>query len=726
MKHDRTALLATETSLSRRSFLVASAAVGGGLMLSLSLPFGQSDAAGSEAFAPNAFIRIDSDGQVVLTMPYVEMGQGTYTSIPMLIAEELEVNLKQVKLEHAPPNEKVYANPLLGVQATGNSNAMRGAWKPLREAGATARMMLVAAAAKRWGVDANSCHAQDGEVMHAPSGRHLKYGELASDAAKLPVPTNVALKAAGDFKLIGTPAKRLDISGKVNGSAMFGIDVRPPGVKFATLAQSPTFGGRVKNVDDTAAKAVKGVRQIVRLDDAVAVVADHMGAAKKGLEALKIEWDDGEHAGLDTKEVARQLEDATLKPGVVAQTIGDADKAMAGAVTKVEATYHMPFLAHATMEPMNCTAHFRKDECELWLGTQAIARVQAFVAKAAGLPVEKVIVHNHLLGGGFGRRLEADIAVRAMEIAKQVDGPVKVVWTREEDIQHDLYRPYWFDRISAGLDKDGKVVAWHNRYAGSSVIARWLPPGFKDGLDPDSTEGAIDLVYDMPNFHVEYTRLEPPGIPTGFWRSVGPSHNVFVTESFVDELAAAAKQDPVAFRRAMLDKNPRAKAVLDLVAEKSGWGSPLPKGRGRGVSLQFAFGSWQAQVAEVEVSPKDGTVRVHRVTCAMDCGTVVNPNTVQAQLQSGIMFGTTAALYGEITLKGGRVEQTNFDTYQILRINEAPTVDVHLVASTEPPGGMGETGTSAVVPAIANAIFAATGKRLRKMPVDSNVLKQGA
>ena len=725
MKHDRTALPATETSLSRRGFLVTSAAVGGGLVLSLSLTFDQSEAAGSETFTPNAFIRIDSDGQVVLTMPYVEMGQGTYTSIPMLIAEELEVNLKQVKLEHAPPNEKVYANPLLGVQATGNSNAMRGAWKPLREAGATARTMLIAAAAKRWGVDANACRAQDGEVIHVQSGRHLKYGELAADAAKLPVPANVALKAAGDFTLIGTPAKRLDISGKVNGSAMFGIDARPPGVKIATLAQSPTFGGRLKSVDDTAAKAVKGVRQIVRLDDAVAVVADHMGAAKKGLDALKIEWDDGEHGGLDTKEVARQLEDATLKPGVVAQNIGDADRAMAGAATKVEATYHLPFLAHATMEPMNCTVHFRKVECEIWLGTQAIARVQSFAAKAAGLPIEKVIVHNHLLGGGFGRRLEADIAVRAVEIAKQVDGPVKVVWTREEDIQHDLYRPYWFDRLSAGLDKDGKVIAWHNRYAGSSVIARWLPPGFKDGLDPDSTEGAINLVYDLPNFHVEYTRVEPPGIPTGFWRSVGPSHNVFVTESFIDELAAAAKQDPVAFRRAMLGTNPRAKAVLDLVAEKSGWGTPLPQGRGRGVSLQFAFGSWQAQVAEVEVS-KDGTVRVHHVTCAMDCGTVVNPNTVQAQLQSGIMFGTTAALYGEITLKGGRVEQTNFDTYQILRINEAPTVDVHLVASSEPPGGMGETGTSAVVPAIANAIFAATGKRLRKMPIDSNILKQPA
>jgi isoquinoline 1-oxidoreductase subunit beta len=394
-------------------------------------------------------------------------------------------------------------------------------------------------------------------------------------------------------------------------------------------------------------------------------------------------------------------------------------------VTKVEATYQLPFLAHATMEPMNCTVHFRGSECEIWVGTQAIARVQAMAAKAAGLPVEKVIVHNHLIGGGFGRRLEADGAVRAVEIAKQVDGPVKVVWTREEDLQHDMYRPSWFDRIAAGLDESGKPVAWTNRFAGSSVIARWLPPGFKDGLDPDTTEGAIDLVYALPNSHVEYVRVEPPGIPTAFWRSVGPSHNVFVTESFVDELAAAAKQDPVAYRRALLDKTPRAKAVLDLAAEKAGWGSPLPKGRGRGISLQFAFGSYLAQVAEVEVA-KDGSVRVHRVVCAMDCGTVVNPDTVQAQIQSGVIFGVTAALYGEISLKNGRVEQSNFDNYQMLRINEAPDIEVHFVKSAEPPGGMGEAGTSGIVPAVANAVFAATGKRLRKMPIGSNVLKQPA
>jgi isoquinoline 1-oxidoreductase beta subunit len=720
---DRTA---SANSLSRRTLLRAGAAAGGGLLLSLSLPFagGAAEAANSE-FVPNAFIRIGGDGQIVLTMPYVEMGQGTYTAIPMLIAEELEVDLKQVRLEHAPPNEKLYANPLLGVQATGNSNAIRGAWQPLRQAGATARTMLVSAAAKRWKVDPASCRAQNGEVRHAPTGRSIRYGGLAAAAARMAVPENVALKRPEDFKLIGTAAKRLDTSAKVNGTAVYGIDVRPPGVKIATLAQSPVFGGRVKSVDDAAAKSVKGVRQIVRLDDAVAVVADHMGAAKKGLAALKIEWDDGPHAKLTTEEIARELESATLNSGAVAQNIGDADKAMASAATKVEATYQAPFLAHATMEPMNCTVHVRKDGCEVWVGSQAIGRVQAEAAKTAGLPLDKVVAHNHLIGGGFGRRLEVDGVVRAVQIAQQVGGPVKVVWTREEDIQHDMYRPYWFDRISAGLDENGKPVAWSHRFAGSSVIARWLPPAFANGLDPDSTEGAIDLVYDLPNFHVEYLRVEPPGIPTAFWRSVGPSHSVFVIESFIDEMAAAAKQDAVAYRRALLDKAPRAKAVLDLAAEKAGWGQPLPKGSGRGVSLQFVFGTYLAQVAEVEVS-KEGEVRVRRVVCAVDCGTAVNPDTVQAQIQSGIMFGATAALYGEITLKDGRVEQSNFDTYRALRINEAPAIEVHIVKSSEPPGGMGEAGTSAVVPAVANAIFAATGKRLRKMPVDPAALKQPA
>jgi isoquinoline 1-oxidoreductase beta subunit len=710
--------------VSRRRFLLAGAASGGGLMLSLHLPFASRDvaAAGADGFVPNAFIRIAPDGPVVLTMPYVEMGQGTYTAIPMLIVEELEVDLEQVRLEHAPPDEKRYANPLLGVQATGNSNAIRGAWQPLRQAGAVARTMLVSAAAKRWNVDPASCRAQSGEVLHAPTGRRVRYGDLAAEAARLPVPENVALKRPEDFKLIGKLVKRLDTPAKVNGTAVFGIDVRPPGVKIATLAQSPVFGGRVKSVNDAAAKTVKGVRQIVRLDDAVAVVADHMGAAKKGLAALVIEWDDGPHAKLSTDDIAAELEKATLNSGPVAQNIGDIDKAMASAVTKVEATYQVPFLAHAAMEPMNCTVHVRNDGCEVWVGSQALTRAQATAAKTTGLPLDRVVVHNHLIGGGFGRRLDVDGVTRAVQIAMHVDGPVKVVWTREEDIQHDMYRPYWLDRISAGLDNTGKPVAWNHRYAGSSVIARWLPPAFKNGLDLDSTEGAIDLAYALPNMHVEYLRVEPPGILTAFWRSVGPSHNVFVTESFMDELAAAAEQDAVAYRRALLDRSPRAKAVLDLAAAKAGWGQPLPPRAGRGVSLQFVFRTYMAQVAEVEVA-KNGAVHVRRVVCAVDCGTVVNPDTVRAQIQGAIIFGITAALYGEITLKNGRVEQANFDTYQMLRIDEAPAVEVYIVASSEPPSGIGECGTSAIVPAISNAIFAATGKRLRKMPVDTAAIR---
>jgi isoquinoline 1-oxidoreductase subunit beta len=713
---------------SRRRLLQAGAAIGGGLLLSVNLPFpdGGAEAAGGDGFVPNAFIRIDRDGQIVLTMPYVEMGQGTYTSISMLIAEELEVDLEQVRLEHAPPNEKLYSNPLIGgVQATGSSNAIRGAWQPLRQAGAVARTMLVSAAAKKWKVEPASCRAERGEVIHAASGRRIKYGVLATDAAKLPVPENVALKRPQDFKLIGTPAKRLDAPAKVNGTAVFGIDVRPPGVKIATLAQSPVFGGRLKSVDDTAAKTVKGVRQIVRLDDAVAVVADHMGAAKKGLAALAIEWDDGPHAKLNTDDIAGTLEKATLNAGPVAQNIGDINTAMANAITKIEAIYQVPFLAHATMEPMNCTVHVRKDGCEVWVGNQVIARAQATAAKVTALPLDKVVVHNHLIGGGFGRRLEIDGVTRAVQIAQHVNGPVKVVWTREEDIQHDMYRPYFFHRISAGLDEKGEPVAWNHRLAGSSILARWLAPAFDDGLGPDTTEGAIDLAYDLPNMHVEYLRVEPPGIPTTFWRSPGPSHNVFVTESFMDELAAAAKQDAVAYRRALLDKSPRAKAVLELAAEKAGWGQSLPERVGRGVSLQFVFGTYMAQVAEVEVS-KNGAVRVRRVVCAVDCGTVVNPDTVEAQIQGAIIFGLTAALYGEVTLKDGRVQQTNFNTYRMLRMNETPAIEVHIVQNSEPPGGMGEPGTSAIIPAVTNAIFAATGKRLRKMPIDPTALRQPA
>ncbi len=710
---------------SRRTVLKAGVAAGGGLLLSVCFPALVSDAIAAEdnVFAPNAFVRITRGGQIVLTMAYVEMGQGTYTSIPMLIAEELEIGLDQVQLEHAPPDAKRYGNPFLGgVQGTGGSTAIRAVWQPLRQAGATARVMLVTAAANAWNVDPASCRAEHGEVIHAATGRRLAYGKLAEAAAKLPVPEKVPLKSPQDFKLIGTAAKRLDTPAKVNGSAVYGIDVKLPGMKFATLAQSPTFGGRLKGVDDTAAKAVRGVRQIVQLDDAVAVVADHMGAAKKGLAALKIDWDNGPYASLNTKDIARELEMALESPGAVANAIGNVDAALAGATTKIEARYEVPFLAHAALEPMNCTVDVRKDSCEVWVGNQVIARAQATAAEVTGLPLDKVIVHNHLIGGGFGRRLEIDGITRAVQIAKHVQGPVKIVWTREEDIQHDMYRPYFSDRLSAGLDEKGMPVAWSHRFAGSSILARWLPPAFKDGLDPETIQGAARLVYDLPNFRVEYIRKEPPAIPTAFWRSVGPSHNVFVVESFLDELAAAAKQDPVAYRRAILNNSPRAKAVLDLAAEKSGWGRSPPSGVGQGVSLQFVFGTYMAQVAEVEVS-KQGNVRVRRVVCAVDCGTVINPDTVTAQVQGAILFGISAALFGEITIKNGRVEQSNFDNYRVLRNDEAPTIDVHIVKNNESPGGMGEPGTCAIVPALTNAIFAATGKRFRTLPIKEELLK---
>ncbi|MGQ0595101.1 MAG: molybdopterin cofactor-binding domain-containing protein [Gammaproteobacteria bacterium] len=721
----------SEGGISRRAFLKAGAAAGGGLLLSFHLPalMRNAEAAATptaNTFAPNAFIRIDRQGRVTLVVHQVEMGQGTYTSLPMLLAEELEVDLAHVQLEHAPPDDKLYANPLVGFQATGGSTSVRGAWEPLRRAGATARSMLVSAASMIWKVDSNSCRAEKGEVIHVPTGRKLNYGALVDKAATLPVPDQVVLKDPKDFKLIGTPAKRLDSHDKVNGKAQYSIDVKVPGMKIATVAACPVFGGKLAGVDDGKAKAIKGVHQIVRLDDAVAVVADHMWAAKQGLAALDIRWDEGPNAKLSTADIVQQLEAASQKPGVVARkespAQGDMAKVMAGAAQKVEAIYQVPFLAHVTMEPVNCTVHVRKDGCDVWVGTQVATRAQATAAQVTGLPPEKIRVHNHLLGGGFGRRLEVDFITQAVQIAKQVDAPVKVIWTREEDIQHDIYRPYYYDRLAAGLDGQGLPIAWSHRVTASSILARWLPPAFKDGLDFDAVEGAAELPYALPNVLVDYVRQEPPGIVTGWWRGVGPTHNIFVVESFIDELAAAAKKDPVEYRRALLGKSPRAWAVLDLAAEKAGWGQPLPRGHGRGVSVQHAFGSYLAQVAEVAVS-KEGEVRVQRVVCAVDCGICVNPNTVKAQMEGGIIFGITAALFEEITIKDGRVEQHNFNDYRILRINEAPVVEVHLVKSAESPGGIGEPGTSAIAPAVTNAIFAATGKRIRKLPVKPDELR---
>ncbi len=670
-------------------------------------------------FAPNAFIRIDTAGKTTLVMPQVEMGQGIYTAVAMILAEELDADFAQVALQHAPPDDKLYANPLLGLQATGGSTSVRAFWLPLRKAGAGARAMLVQAAAQQWQVEPASCTASNGQVIHAASDRKLAYGALAEAAAKLTPPGDVPLKDPQNFTLIGKPLKRLDTPDKTNGKVVYGIDAMLPGMKFATLAQCPVFGGKVGKVDDSAARKVPGVQKVVVLDDLVAVVGDHMWAAKKGLDALVVAWNEGPNANLSSKDIWGDLRVASAKDGVVAKSTGDIAKGLA-AGDRVEASFELPFLAHATMEPLNCTVQFKPDGCEIWTGTQIMARVQSEAAKAAGLPVEKVTVNNHLIGGGFGRRLEPDMVVAAVRIAKEVDGPVKIVWTREEDIQHDIYRPVYRDVISASLS-GGKIVGWKYRVAGASIIARWLPPAFQKGIDIDAVDAAVDMPYDIPNFLVEYVRAEPRAVPTGWWRGVGPNNNVFAIESFMDELARKAGKDPIAFRRDMLGKTPRLQAALDLVVEKSNWGQTLPARTGRGVCVQPAFGSFIATVVEAEVD-EQGEVRLRRVTSAVDTGIAVNPDTIAAQVQGGLIFGLTAALWGEVTIEKGRVQQSNFNNYRMLRIDEVPPIDVHIIKSGEAPGGIGETGATAGPPALRNAIYAATGVALRRLPIDRDLL----
>ena len=706
-------------SPSRRNFLTATGALGGGLMLGFGMPVRGEvrDTLTTDApFAPNAFLRIDRAGKVTFVMPMIEMGQGTYTSLPMLIAEELEVDVDKVAIEHSPADDKLYVNPLIGTQMTGASTAIRAMYIPLRRAGATARVMLVTAAAHRWNVDAATCHAENGAVIHAPTGRKLEYASLAEAAAKLPVPEKVALKEPRDFKLVGKPHRRLDTAGKVDGSAKYGIDTRLPGMTFAVVATSPVFGGKLAAVDESKAMAVPGGKQVVRLDDAVAIIAVHTWAARQGLAAVNPQWDPGPNAKVSSRDIVDQLARASEKPGVVARHEGDATAAIAGAARKIEAVYQQPFLAHAAMEPMNCTVQMSKDGCEIWVGTQVPAMTLAAVLKLTGLRPDQVRIHNHLLGGGFGRRLEFDGTIRAVQIAQHVSGPVQVIWTREEDIQHDLYRPSYYDRISAGVDAQGKPVGWSHRVTGSSIVARYNPAWIKDGIDGDAVEVAVNHPYDVGAVHVDWVRQEPPGILTTWWRGVGVTRGTFVVESFIDELAANAKQDPLAYRLALLAKEPRAQKVLQVAAGRAGWGKPLAPGHGRGIALCNGFGSFVAQVVEVSID-KDGAANPTQVWCAVDCGLQVNPDTIRAQLESGIIFGLSGALFGEITIKDGRVEQTNFSDYRVLRINEAPRIDVTLVNSTEAPGGIGEPGTSCVMPALTNAIFAATGKRIRKLPV---------
>lgn len=714
-------------NLSRRALLTGGLA--GGFLLAFHLPL---RAAVNEPvqprdttegkFAPNAFIRIDETGRTVLIMPQVEMGQGTYTSISAVLAEELDADWSKVEVQHAPPDDKLYGNPTFGLQVTGNSNSIRAWWLPLRKAGATARAMLVQAAAVQWGVEPASCSAAKGEVVHDASGRRLAYGALALAAQGQTPPKDVALKDPKDFVIIGQPLKRLDTPDKVNGKAVYGIDAILPGMKFATVAACPVFGGKVGKVDDSAAVKLPGVRKVVVLDDMVAVIGDHMWAAKKGLEALKIEWDEGPNAEITTKDIWEDLRKASQKDGAVAKSDGDIGKALASG-DRFEAAYELPFLAHASMEPINATVHVKADSCEIWTGTQIMTRVQSEAAKAAGLPIDKVIVNNHLLGGGFGRKLEPDMVVAAVKIAKQVDYPVKVVWTREEDIQHDVYRPVYRDQITASL-VDGKVAGWKYKVAGSAVLARWLPPAFQKGIDIDAVDAAVDAPYDFANFHVEYVRAEPLSVPTGFWRGVGPNNNVFAVECAMDELARKAGKDPIEFRKSMLIKNPRMLAVLNQVAEKSGWGGSLPPRVGRGVCVQPSFASFIATVVEAEIDDV-GEITLRRITSVVDTGIAVNPDTVKAQIEGGLIFGLTAALYGEITIDKGRVQQSNFHDYRMMRINETPKIEVIVVKSGEAPGGIGEAGVNAGPPALRNAIYAATGVALRRLPIDRKLLAAG-
>jgi isoquinoline 1-oxidoreductase beta subunit len=708
----------------RRAFLPGAAA----LVIAAAIPTGarmtRAAFAADGTFAPNAFIRIGEDGKIVLIMRDAEMGQGIWTGASMLMAEELDVGLDQVTPDFAPPNDKLYANPLLGLQATGGSTSIRADWESLRKAAAIARAALVQAAAQQWQLDPSALTAERGVVRHAPSGRSASYGSLVPAALAMPLPADAPLKERKDWSLIGTSQKRLDTPTKVNGKTVYGIDVQIPGMKIAAVAMCPVLGGKVRQVDDAAARKLPGVLDVLKIEDGVAVVGDHFWAARQGLNALDIDWDLGPYAGVGQADIVKGHEDASLTDGIVARQEGDPEAAISGAAIRLDAVYQLPFLAHAPMEPINCTAHVRADAVEIWCGTQVPTRAQAAAAEAAGVPPTQVIVHNHMIGGGFGRRLEWEYVGIATAFAKQVSYPLKMVWTRETDIQRDRYRPYYFDRIAAGLDAGGRIVGWTHKTTGSSVMARWAPPGMrKNGIDPDAVECAEDPIYEIAAIKVSWVRHEPPGVVTAWWRGVGPAHNVFVLESFIDELAHAAKQDPVAFRRPLLRKTPRALAVLELAAQKSGWGSALPAGTGRGIMVQSAFGSFLSVVCEVEVTA-DNEVRLRRLTAAMDCGQAINPDSVRAQIEGGLVFGMTSALYSQITLDQGRVQQSNFNSYRMLRMDETPPIEVHIVDSTEKPGGLGETGTAAAFPALANAVFAASGKRVRRLPLVGNLASE--
>jgi isoquinoline 1-oxidoreductase beta subunit len=695
----------TVQKIGRRGFLKAGAATAGGLMLGFYLPesskLNAQNAAGDSKL--NAFVHVAPDDTITLFLHKSEMGQGVVTSLSQLLGEELECDWNKIRTQFAGVDPAY--GPLMG---TFGSMSIRTTWEPLRKAGASAREMLIQAAAQKWGVDRTRCRAENNAVINTATNARLSYGSLAEAAAKLPVPAGVTLKDPKQFHLIGTSPKRLDTAQKVCGKADFGIDVRRPGALYAVLARCPVFGGKVASFDAAKAKAVPGVKQVVQISNGVAVLADNTWSAMEGRRALQVQFDEGPNANASSASIRKMFADLAEKPGAVARKDGDAQAALAGAAKKVEAVYEAPYLAHAPMEPMNCTADVRPDSCEVWAPTQIQTAAHGTAMKVTGLPPEKVQIHTTFLGGGFGRRGSPDFIGEAVEISKAAGVPVKLTWSREDDIQHDLYRPASYSRFSAGLDADGWPVAWTTRISCPAF------GGIKDGVSRTAVEGVHDMLYSIPNILVDYHDADA-GIPVTFWRSVGYSQNTFFVESFLDELAAAGGKDPLELRRHLLQKSPRLLGALELAADKAGWGKPLPAGRARGIGINNNIGSFTAQIAEVSIT--NSKLRVHRVVCAVDCGHVVNPHIIEQQLQSGIVYGLSAALKGAITIDHGRVQQQNFNQYDVLRIDEMPVVEVYIVPSQENPGGIGEATTPGTAPAIANAIFALTNKRIRQLPI---------
>jgi len=715
-------------SPSRRNLLKIGSLALGGLVIGFSLPFsgrsfaeqvlseGPEDQPMSNATSLDAFISIDRNGKVVFTVPKIEMGQGAQSGLAVMVAEELEIGLDQIMLKEAPPNEAIYNDKLLHFQATGGSTSIRSNWEPLRQAGAAARLLLIQAAAQRWQVGADQLRAENGRVL-GPNGQSFGYGELVDDASRLPVPENIPLKHAEQFKLIGKPTRRLDTPAKVNGTARFTIDLVVPGMKYASARACPVIGGTVRSVDDSAARKVPGVIDVIHLGNAVAVTGEHTWATFAGVRALEIEWDYGDNANIDSVQMEREIKEALDRPGALASERGDIDKALKDAANTFEAEYQMPFLAHAALEPMTCVAQVRPDAVELWVGTQVPVRAQTAASEAAGRPAEQVIVNNQLIGGAFGRRLEVDFIHQAVAIAAKVDYPVKLTWLREEDTTQDLYRPHYIDRFAAAVDGDGRLLGWRHTIAGASVLARFAPAAVPEsGLDGDAVEVAIHPIYAMQNLRVNYVPVPPKALRQSWWRGVGPLRSTYMLESFIDELARSVDRDPLEYRMALLGSHPRAQAVLRLAAEQAGWGQPLEAGHGRGVAVQEVFGSFLATVVELQVTEDKG-IKLKRLVVAIDCGQVMNPVSVKSQIEGGTLFGLSAALFNEITVSQGRVEQSNFHDYRQLRISEAPPVETFIVESREAPGGVGEAGTAMIAPALVNALAAANGTRIRRLPL---------